>query len=248
MGEGLYRCPVHGEQLPGMRPESGLARGQLGHPLPGLRRPARHADDARANLEPAERVRHVEARRRDGRRQSRTPLRRPDGRAPVQHRAGPTTVGLQRVLRCVSHLLPSYLQGSAPTLYEDGQRCATTSTSTTWSTPMFSCSTTIGPPAGCSTSGAGAQSRPGSSPTSSCGSTAPTNPGVVTGEFRFGDTRHIFSDICALRGLGWEPRRRPPTRSRPTPSGSRKCPDSRASSTTRWNDARARSRPAGAAR
>jgi hypothetical protein len=34
-------------------------------------------------------------------------------------------------------------------------------------------------------------------------------PGVVTGEYRFGDTRHIFSDISALRSLGWEPRRTP---------------------------------------
>jgi len=30
---------------------------------------------------------------------------------------------------------------------------------------------------------------------------------VVTGEYRFGDTRHILSDISALRSLGWEPRR-----------------------------------------
>ena len=34
-------------------------------------------------------------------------------------------------------------------------------------------------------------------------------PGVVTGEYRFGDTRHILSDISALRALGWEPRRAP---------------------------------------
>jgi dTDP-L-rhamnose 4-epimerase len=32
---------------------------------------------------------------------------------------------------------------------------------------------------------------------------------VVTGEYRFGDTRHILSDITALRSLGWEPRRTP---------------------------------------
>ena len=32
---------------------------------------------------------------------------------------------------------------------------------------------------------------------------------VVTGEYRFGDTRHILSDISALRALGWEPRRTP---------------------------------------
>ena len=31
-------------------------------------------------------------------------------------------------------------------------------------------------------------------------------PGVVTGEYRFGDTRHILSDISALRALGWESR------------------------------------------
>jgi dTDP-L-rhamnose 4-epimerase len=33
--------------------------------------------------------------------------------------------------------------------------------------------------------------------------------GRVTGEYRFGDTRHIVSDISALRGLGWAPRRTP---------------------------------------
>ena len=33
------------------------------------------------------------------------------------------------------------------------------------------------------------------------------DPAVVTGEYRFGDTRHIFSDIGALRFLGWEPKR-----------------------------------------
>jgi dTDP-L-rhamnose 4-epimerase len=34
-------------------------------------------------------------------------------------------------------------------------------------------------------------------------------PGVVTGEYRFGDTRHIVSDVSALRALGWEPRHTP---------------------------------------
>ena len=29
----------------------------------------------------------------------------------------------------------------------------------------------------------------------------------ITGEYRFGDTRHILSDVSALRKLGWEPRR-----------------------------------------
>jgi dTDP-L-rhamnose 4-epimerase len=34
-------------------------------------------------------------------------------------------------------------------------------------------------------------------------------PGAVTGEYRFGDTRHILSDISALRAVGWQPRRTP---------------------------------------
>jgi dTDP-L-rhamnose 4-epimerase len=29
---------------------------------------------------------------------------------------------------------------------------------------------------------------------------------VIPGEFRFGDTRHIFSDISKLKALGWEPK------------------------------------------
>ncbi|MGD0378282.1 MAG: NAD-dependent epimerase/dehydratase family protein [Streptosporangiaceae bacterium] len=34
MGEGLYRCPVDGEQLPGMRPENALGTGQWDIPCP----------------------------------------------------------------------------------------------------------------------------------------------------------------------------------------------------------------------
>ena len=34
-------------------------------------------------------------------------------------------------------------------------------------------------------------------------------PGAVTGEYRFGDTRHILSDISALGALGWKPQRTP---------------------------------------
>ena len=28
---------------------------------------------------------------------------------------------------------------------------------------------------------------------------------LITQEYRFGDTRHIFSDVSKLRALGWEP-------------------------------------------
>ena len=32
---------------------------------------------------------------------------------------------------------------------------------------------------------------------------------VVPGEYRYGDTRHIVSDVTEMRRLGWEPRRTP---------------------------------------
>jgi len=34
-------------------------------------------------------------------------------------------------------------------------------------------------------------------------------PGRISGEYRFGDTRHICSDIDALNQLGWAPTRTP---------------------------------------
>ena len=34
-------------------------------------------------------------------------------------------------------------------------------------------------------------------------------PGAVTGEYRFGDTRHILSDVSALQALGWTPQHSP---------------------------------------
>jgi dTDP-L-rhamnose 4-epimerase len=34
-------------------------------------------------------------------------------------------------------------------------------------------------------------------------------PGRVTGEYRFSDTRHILSDTSALQSLGWSARRTP---------------------------------------
>ena len=34
-------------------------------------------------------------------------------------------------------------------------------------------------------------------------------PAIAPGEYRFGDTRHILSDITSLSMLGWSPKRRP---------------------------------------
>ena len=88
MGEGLYRCPADGEQLPGMRPESALAAGQWDIPCPECGGPLEMQATPERISQPAERVRHVEARRGDGRHQPRPPVRHPDRRPALQHRPG----------------------------------------------------------------------------------------------------------------------------------------------------------------
>ena len=104
-----------------------------------------------------------------------------------------------------------YLLGSAPTLYEDGAgdpRLREHPRRGRRQRPGPR--RTTGPPGhASSTSAAARRTPPRSSPTSSRVTTAPTWHGHITGEYRFGDTRHIFSDIDALEQLGWAPTRTP---------------------------------------
>ena len=210
MGEGLYRCPVDGEQMPGMRPESALAAGQWDIPCPECGGPL----EMQATPERVSNPQNAYGMSKLGEEMVAInlgpPLRHPDRRAAVQHRPGSPAVGLQRLLRRLPHLLPELPAGQAadpvrgrrrhPRLRQHRRRGRR---------QRPRAAPTTAPPGGCSTSAAAGRSRPGSSPTSSCASTARTEPGVVTGEYRFGDTRHILSDISALRALGWEPSRTP---------------------------------------
>ncbi|MEJ7743077.1 MAG: NAD-dependent epimerase/dehydratase family protein [Nocardioidaceae bacterium] len=111
MGEGLYVCPDHGEQTPDMRPESALEQSRwdltcpmCGRPVEMLRTPERIANpqNAYGMSKHAEEVVAVEPR---------ASIRDPDGCPPVQHRARPEVVGLQRILGRVSHLLPALSPG-----------------------------------------------------------------------------------------------------------------------------------------
>ena len=111
MGEGLYHCPEDGEQTPGMRPEAALRAREWEIPCPVCGGPLEMAQDPGARLQPAERLRHVEVRRGDGRAQPRSPLRHPQRRPPVQHRPGTAAVRVQRVLGRVPDLLPALPPG-----------------------------------------------------------------------------------------------------------------------------------------
>ena len=122
MGEGLYRCPRDGEQTPGMRPESALRAGVWEIRCPACGGRARDDADARADLEPPERLRDVEATARRWSRSTsaaattypRWPCATASSRAPGSRSTTPTPVpaGSSRL---------HYLLGSTPTLYEDGE-------------------------------------------------------------------------------------------------------------------------------
>ena len=209
MGEGLYLCVEHGEQTPDIRPEAVLGAAQWDLSCPTCNRP----------LE-----------------MQRTPERISNPQNPygmskyseemvalnLGKRYGIPTVALrysivqgprQSVYNAYSGACRifnlHYLLGSAPTLYEDGQairdyvnihdvvdanvlvltndraagRVFNVGGGTPYTTQEFA---------------EVVRRHYGSN-----------QPGRISGEYRFGDTRHICSDIGALKQLGWAPTRTP---------------------------------------
>ncbi len=209
MGEGLYLCPAHGEQTPDMRPESALEQSRwdltcpvCGGPLEMLATPERIANpqNAYGMSKHAEEVVAVNLGRRYG--IPTVALRYSIVQGPRQSVYNAYS-GACRIF-CLHYLL-----GSATTLYEDGQairdyvnihdvvdanvlvlsddraagRVFNVGGGTGYPTEQF----------------ADVVRRQYGS----------DEPGRISGEYRFGDTRHILSDIDALKQLGWAPRRTP---------------------------------------
>ena len=209
MGEGLYRCAEHGEQTPDMRPESRLKAAEwdvrcreCDGPLTMLPTPERvsNPQNAYGMSKHGEEVVAVNLGRRYG--IPTVALRYSIVQGPRQSVYNAYS-GACRIFNL------HYLLGGAPTLYEDGQairdyvnihdvvdanvlvltdpraagRVFNVGGGEAYTTQQFSDVV---------------QRHYGSS-----------QPGVVSGEYRFGDTRHILSDIDALKELGWKPQRSP---------------------------------------
>ena len=209
MGEGLYLCPVDGEQVPGMRPESALREGrwdipcpECGGPLEMQRTPERvsHPQNAYGMSKLAEESVALNL----GRRYDipTVALRYSIVQGPRQSVYNAYS-GACRIF-CLHYLL-----GSAPTLYEDGEmvrdfvnvhdvveanllvltdpraigRAFNVGGGTAYTTREFA---------------EVVRTHYGSQ-----------EPARVTGAYRFGDTRHIFSDVSRLEALGWSPWRTP---------------------------------------
>ena len=209
MGEGLYRCPADGEQLPGMRPESALAAGRWDIPCPACGGPL----EMQATPERVSNPQNAYGMSKLGEEMVAVNLGRRYGIPTVALRYSIVQGPRQSVYNAYSGACRifslSYLQGQPPIVYEDGGairdyvniddvvdanilaleddraagRVFNVGGGTAVTTAEF----------------ADIVRRQYGSDQSA----------LVTGEYRFGDTRHILSDISALRELGWEPKRTP---------------------------------------
>ncbi len=209
MGEGLYWCPDHGDQLPGMRSEQSLAAGDWDSPCPECggklemkATPERisNPQNAYGMSKLAEEMVAINLGRRYG--IPTVALRYSIVQGPRQSVYNAYS-GACRIF-CLSYLL-----GTPPTLYEDGAAIrdyvniedvvdANLAVLEDERATGRVFSVGGGTPVTTSEFADIVRRQYGSA-----------QPGVVTGEYRFGDTRHILSDISALRGLGWKPQRTP---------------------------------------
>jgi dTDP-L-rhamnose 4-epimerase len=209
MGEGLYSCPADGEQLPGMRPESALAAGEWDIPCPvcggkleQLATPEHisNPQNAYGISKLAEEMVAINLGRRYG--IPTVALRYSIVQGPRQSVYNAYS-GACRIF-CLS-----YLQGIAPILYEDGEAvrdCVNINDVVDANVLVLTNDRAIGRVF--NVGGGEAFTTREFADIVRCQYES-AQPAVVTGEYRFGDTRHILSDISALRSLGWEPRHSP---------------------------------------
>src|SRR6516162_2087836 len=206
IGEGLYRCPLDGEQTPGMRPESALVAGQWDIPCPecgGVLEmqltPERisNPQNAYGMSKLAEEMVAVNLGRRYG--IPTVALRYSIVQGPRQSVFNAYSGACRIFCLC-------YMQGIPPTLYEDGEAIrdyVNIDDVVDANVLVLQDARAVGRVFNVGGGKAVTTREFADTVMRQYGS---DQPGVVTGEYRFGDTRHIVSDISALRGLGWEPR------------------------------------------
>jgi dTDP-L-rhamnose 4-epimerase len=209
MGEGLYYCPVDGEQFPGMRPESALMKKHWDIPCPVCGGPL----ELRTTPERVSNPQNAYGMSKLGQEMVAVNLGRRYGIPTVALRYSIVQGPGQSVYNAYSGACRifclSYMLGVPPTLYEDGEAIrdyvniddvvdanVLVLTDDRASGRVFNVGG--GKPVTTRQFAEVVREQYGSD----------LEP-AVTGEYRFGDTRHIISDISALRGLGWEPGRTP---------------------------------------
>jgi dTDP-L-rhamnose 4-epimerase len=209
MGEGLYFCPVHGEQTPDMRTESTLRNSRWDLTCPVCEGPV----EMQRTPERIANPQNPYGMSKHGQEVVAINLGRRYGIPTVALRYSIVQGPRQSVYNVYSGACRifnlHYMLGSAPTLYEDGQAIrdyvnihdvvdanVLVLTDDRAVGQVFN----VGGGAGYTTvQFAEIVRRQHNSDLA----------GRVSGEYRFGDTRHIVSDIDALGRLGWVPKRTP---------------------------------------
>jgi len=209
MGEGLYGCPADGDQLPRMRSENAVAAGQWDIPCPECGGPL----ELRATPERISNPQNAYGMSKLGQEMVAINLGRRYGIPSVALRYSIVQGPRQSVFNAYSGACRifclCYMQGLAPTLYEDGgaiRDYVNIDDVVDANLLVLEDSRAVGRVFNVGGGQAVTTREFADIVMRQYGS---AQPGVVTGDYRFGDTRHILSDISALRALGWEPRRTP---------------------------------------
>jgi dTDP-L-rhamnose 4-epimerase len=209
MGEGLYWCPADGEQIPDMRPETALAASQWDIPCPQCGGPL----EMRTTPERVSNPQNVYGMSKLAEEMVAINLGRRYNIPTVALRYSIVQGPRQSVYNAYSGACRifclSYLLGRAPILYEDGgalRDYVNIEDVVNANVLMLSDDRAAGRVFNVGGGKAVSTREFADIVMRQYGS---EKPGVVTGEYRFGDTRHILSDISALRALGWEPQRTP---------------------------------------
>jgi len=209
MGEGLYWCPADGEQVPGMRQESALAAGQWDIPCPACGGPL----EMRATPERISNPQNAYGMSKLAEEMVAVNLGRRYGIPTVALRYSIVQGPRQSVYNAYSGACRifclSYLLGQAPVLYEDGGAIRDYVNIDDVVDANVLVLTDERAAGRVFNVGGGQAVTTREFSDTVMRQYGSSQPGAVTGEYRFGDTRHILSDIGALRALGWEPQHTP---------------------------------------
>ena len=209
MGEGLYRCPVDGDQLPGMRSESALVARQWEIPCPRCggvlelaRTPERisNPQNAYGMSKYAEEMQAINLGRR---------YDIPTVALRYSIVQGPRQSVFNAYSGACRIFCLHYAQGGAPTVYEDGRAVrdyVNIEDVVAANTLVLTHEDAVGRVFNVGGGTAYTTWEFAEIVRRHYGSDLPAR---ITGEYRFGDTRHIFSDTEALESLGWRTRNTP---------------------------------------
>jgi dTDP-L-rhamnose 4-epimerase len=209
MGEGLYRCAADGDQVPGMRPERALAAGEWDIACPKCGGPMAMQPTPERISNPQ----NAYGMSKLGQEMVAVNLGRRYGIPTVALRYSIVQGPRQSVYNAYSGACRifclSYLQGIAPVLYEDGgaiRDYVNIHDVVDANLLVLHDERAVGRVFNVGGGQAFTTREFADIVRRQYGS---SQPGVVTGEYRFGDTRHILSDVAALSALGWKPERTP---------------------------------------